>query len=126
MARIGGRAAFVFAGGGRLGANQVGMLRVLLAAGVQPDFVVGASVGAINASYFVDTGIDWSMAGAAMLDAAIPTHVALRGSRRFRPTTCLDAAITEPIARKPKGHDLVVNGRHRRPALARHMTVTGG
>ena len=28
------------------------MLRVLLAAGVQPDFVVGASVGAINAAYF--------------------------------------------------------------------------
>jgi predicted acylesterase/phospholipase RssA len=28
------------------------MLRVLLTAGVKPDFVVGASVGAINASYF--------------------------------------------------------------------------
>jgi NTE family protein len=47
-----GKTAFVFAGGGSLGAIQVGMLRVLLAAGVQPDFVVGASVGAINASYF--------------------------------------------------------------------------
>ena len=31
------------------------MLRVLLASGVQPDFVVGASVGAINASYFAGT-----------------------------------------------------------------------
>ena len=29
------------------------MLRVLLSSGVKPDFVVGASVGAINASYFV-------------------------------------------------------------------------
>jgi NTE family protein len=47
-----GKTAFVFAGGGSLGAVQVGMLRVLLAAGVRPDFVVGASVGAINASYF--------------------------------------------------------------------------
>ena len=47
-----GKTAFVFAGGGSLGAIQVGMLRVLLASGVQPDFVVGASVGAINASYF--------------------------------------------------------------------------
>jgi NTE family protein len=46
------RTAFVFAGGGSLGAIQVGMLRVLLAAGLQPDFVVGASVGALNASYF--------------------------------------------------------------------------
>ena len=46
------KTAFVFTGGGSLGAIQVGMLRVLLAAGVHPDFVVGASVGAINASYF--------------------------------------------------------------------------
>ena len=52
MARINGKTAFVFTGGGSLGAIQVGMLRVLLATGVQPDFVVGASVGAINASYF--------------------------------------------------------------------------
>ena len=52
MAQIGGKTAFVFAGGGSLGAIQVGMLRALLAAGVRPDFVVGASVGAINASYF--------------------------------------------------------------------------
>jgi NTE family protein len=47
-----GKTAFVFAGGGSLGAIQLGMLRALLAADVRPDFVVGASVGAINASYF--------------------------------------------------------------------------
>ena len=52
MAQARGKTAFVFAGGGSLGAVQVGMLRVLLSAGVQPDFVVGSSVGAINASYF--------------------------------------------------------------------------
>lgn len=52
MDRTAGKTAFVFAGGGSLGAIQVGMLRVLLASGVQPDFVVGSSVGAINASYF--------------------------------------------------------------------------
>src|SRR5215471_15712795 len=46
------KTAFVFAGGGSLGAIQVGMLRTLLARGVRPDFVVGSSVGAINASYF--------------------------------------------------------------------------
>jgi predicted acylesterase/phospholipase RssA len=46
------KTAFVFAGGGSLGAIQVGMLRSLLSAGVQPDFVVGISVGAINAGYF--------------------------------------------------------------------------
>ncbi|HMO46009.1 MAG TPA: patatin-like phospholipase family protein [Rubrivivax sp.] len=46
------RTAFVFTGGGSLGAIQVGMLQELLEAGLQPDFVVGASVGAINAAYF--------------------------------------------------------------------------
>ena len=52
MDRLGEKTAFVFAGGGSLGAIQVGMLRVLLSSGVLPDFVVGASAGAINASYF--------------------------------------------------------------------------
>ena len=45
MHRLGEKTAFVFAGGGSLGAIQVGMLRVLLSSGVLPDFVVGASVG---------------------------------------------------------------------------------
>lgn len=48
----GGKTAFVFAGGGSFGAIQVGMLEALLAHGVQPDLVVGASVGALNCAYF--------------------------------------------------------------------------
>jgi NTE family protein len=47
-----GPTAFVLAGGGSLGAVQVGMLRALTAAGVAPDFVVGASAGAINACFY--------------------------------------------------------------------------
>lgn len=47
-----GRTAFVFAGGGSLGAIQVGALRELAHEGVRPDFVVGASVGALNACFF--------------------------------------------------------------------------
>jgi cyclic pyranopterin phosphate synthase len=38
----------------------------------------------------------------------------------------LDAAIEEAISRRPKGHDFIVDRRHKRPALARHMSVTGG
>jgi cyclic pyranopterin phosphate synthase len=38
----------------------------------------------------------------------------------------LYAAIDEAITRKPKGHDFVIDRRHRRPALGRHMSVTGG
>ncbi|RKP46440.1 patatin-like phospholipase family protein [Trinickia fusca] len=44
--------AFVFAGGGSLGAIEVGMLRELLERGERPGCVVGASAGAINAAYF--------------------------------------------------------------------------
>ena len=38
----------------------------------------------------------------------------------------LQAAIDEAIARKPKGHDFVIDRRTRQPALARHMSTTGG
>jgi cyclic pyranopterin phosphate synthase len=38
----------------------------------------------------------------------------------------LNAAIDAAIARKPKGHDFVIDRRHKRPALSRHMSVTGG
>ncbi|MBO0754485.1 MAG: GTP 3',8-cyclase MoaA [Bradyrhizobiaceae bacterium] len=38
----------------------------------------------------------------------------------------LNAAIDEAISRKPKGHDFVIDRRHKRPALARHMSMTGG
>ena len=44
--------AFVLAGGGSLGAVQVGMLAAFARQGIVPDFVVGASVGAINAAYY--------------------------------------------------------------------------
>jgi len=38
----------------------------------------------------------------------------------------LNAAIDEAITRKPKGHDFIIDRRHNRPALSRHMSVTGG
>jgi GTP 3',8-cyclase len=47
----------------------------------------------------------------------------LRSSEANEP---LCAAIDEAIARKPKGHDFVIDRRHKRPALSRHMSVTGG
>ena len=60
-----GKTAFVFAGGGSFGAVQVGMLHALVEYGVQPDFVVGASVGAINGAYFAG---DPTLAGVARLE----------------------------------------------------------
>ena len=38
----------------------------------------------------------------------------------------LFAAIDEAILRKPKGHDFVIDRRTKKPAVARHMSVTGG
>lgn len=38
----------------------------------------------------------------------------------------LHHAIDTAIARKPKGHDFIIDRDHNRPAVARHMSVTGG
>ncbi|HEV7436921.1 MAG TPA: GTP 3',8-cyclase MoaA [Pseudorhizobium sp.] len=38
----------------------------------------------------------------------------------------LSTAIDEAIQRKPKGHDFIIDRTHQRPAVARHMSVTGG
>jgi len=46
------RTAFVLAGGGSLGAVEVGMLLALAERGVRADLVVGSSAGAVNATYF--------------------------------------------------------------------------
>lgn len=40
--------AFVLGGGGVLGAAEVGMLRALSEAGIEPDLILGTSVGALN------------------------------------------------------------------------------
>jgi NTE family protein len=60
------KTAFVLAGGGSFGAIQVGMLRELVAHGVTPDLVVGASVGALNGIHFC---CDPTPAGVARLEA---------------------------------------------------------
>jgi GTP 3',8-cyclase len=46
--------------------------------------------------------------------------------RRSESDDRLEEAIRAAIARKPKGHDFVTDRRHRRPAVGRHMSVTGG
>ncbi len=38
----------------------------------------------------------------------------------------LEAAIHEAIARKPKGHDFIIDRNNNIPAVGRHMSVTGG
>jgi NTE family protein len=65
--------AFVLAGGGSIGAVQVGMLRELLAHGVAPDLVVGSSAGAINGAY---------LAGAPSLEGMRRLEAIWRGLER--------------------------------------------
>jgi NTE family protein len=44
--------AFVLGGGGILGAHEVGMLRALAESSIEPDLILGTSVGAINGALF--------------------------------------------------------------------------
>ncbi len=51
----------------------------------------------------------------------------LRAPLRASPDDArLEAAIDEAIGRKPKGHDFVIDRTRRAPAVARHMSLTGG
>ena len=50
------RTVFVLGGGGLLGASEVGMLRALLEHGIEPDLVLGTSVGtSVATSVGIDT-----------------------------------------------------------------------
>ena len=46
------KTAFVLAGGGSLGAVQVGMMQALAKRGISADMVVGSSVGALNGAFY--------------------------------------------------------------------------
>ena len=50
----------------------------------------------------------------------------LRAPLRSVDETALDRAITEAIARKPKGHDFLADRAMAAPRVKRHMSVTGG
>jgi NTE family protein len=67
------KTAFVFAGGGSLGAIQVGMMHALAAHDVSADMVVGSSVGALNGAYY---------AGDPTLKGVLQLETIWRGLRR--------------------------------------------
>ncbi len=52
--------------------------------------------------------------------------VDLREVLRMEGPAALDAALDRAMQLKPKGHDFVLDRAHAAPALARHMSVTGG
>ena len=69
--------AFVFSGGGPLGALQVGTLKALYEKGIRPDMCVGTSVGALNATW---TAFDPTTDGVAHLEE---TWLRMRDSDLF-------------------------------------------
>jgi cyclic pyranopterin phosphate synthase len=53
-------------------------------------------------------------------------QVNLRDAWRNGGPEALDAALDHAMIIKPKGHDFVLDRTHTEPAVARHMSVTGG
>ena len=62
-----GLTAFVLGGGGHRGAFEVGMLKALVEHGVEPDLIVGTSIGAINGALFASSP---NAHGVSMLEGA--------------------------------------------------------
>ena len=56
-------------------------------------------------------------------DDAADLRAALRASED---DAVVADAIRDAITRKPKGHDFIIDRRRKRPAVGRHMSVTGG
>jgi NTE family protein len=69
--------AFVFGGGGLLGASEVGMFRALMEAGHRPDLVLGTSIGAINGAVVAADPTP------AAVDRLVETWESLSGSDLF-------------------------------------------
>lgn len=103
--------AFVFAAGGSLGAVEVGMLRALAAAGVKADFVVGSSVGAINAVYHA---CDPTVEGVERLEQI------WQGVRR---RDVFPVSAINGVLRLLTGRDHLVSPNALRRLLERHLSV---
>jgi NTE family protein len=98
--------AFVLSGGGSLGAVQVGMLQAITARGVEPDLLVGTSVGALDAAYVAGDGAsEASLDGLVAIWARLrrrdvfPLQPARLGAAVFGwvPSLCPNGALRRPI-----------------------------
>src|SRR5258708_36703475 len=56
-----GQVVLVLQGGGALGAYQVGVYQALHEARIEPDWVIGTSIGAINAAIIAGNAVDRRM-----------------------------------------------------------------
>jgi NTE family protein len=56
-----GQIVLVLQGGGALGAYQLGVYQALCESGIEPDWVIGTSIGAINASLIAGNAPEWRL-----------------------------------------------------------------
>jgi NTE family protein len=101
--------AFVLPGGGALGGFQVGELRALAEAGVEPDLLVGVSAGAVNAALFA-----WHYG----VDGAQRMETIWRAIRRRDLLRVHPGRIALAIAGR---HPSFLDNRHGHQFLRRHL-----
>jgi NTE family protein len=89
--------AFVLGGGGRWGAVEVGMIQALDEAGIEPDLILGTSIGAFNGAVIAD------YPGREGVDRLTGLWEEMTGADLFR-TGLLDRAIRVATL-KPAIHD---------------------
>jgi NTE family protein len=106
------KTAFILAGGGSLGAIQVGMLQALVEYGVEADVVIGSSVGAINAARFAQ---EPDRRGADTL-AAIWSNIRRNDVFRVAPIASLMRLVGY-------GHDGLIDPSGLRRLLERHLSL---
>src|SRR5258708_37848309 len=110
MADGAGKTAFVLAGGGSLGAIQVGMLQALAGAGLKPDVIVGSSVGALNAAGFAGDPTPQGAARLAQIWRGLRRHHAFPLTPPHAP-----GALAPPPAPAPGGPPPPPGDRHLPP-----------
>lgn len=101
--------AFVLPGGGALGGYQVGELRALTEAGVEPDLLVGVSAGSVNASLFA-----WNPG----LDGMRRVETIWRSIRRRDLLRVQPGRVALAMAGR---HPSFLDNRHGREFLRRHL-----
>src|SRR5690349_3893347 len=81
-----GQVVLVLQGGGALGAYHVGVYEAMHDAGIEPDWVIGTSIGAINASLIAGNSVEhrldrlnafWAQMQASMSAPCLPEWMGL-------------------------------------------------
>lgn len=101
--------AFVLSGGGNRGALQIGALRALLQHGIQPDLIVGSSVGAINGLFLA---VEPSLVQVERM-AALWREAARR--------KVFTASLWQIVRHLLSGKDYLVEGAPLRQFIERHL-----